>query len=323
MPANLPPQYYEVEKRYRNARTPSEKLEILEQMMAIMPKHKGTDHLRADLRRRMAQVNEEMSSAAKKGHSFRIKREGAGQIIMAGPTNAGKSRLLRALTEAAPEVGNYPYVTLNATPGMMSFENVKIQLVDTPAINHRDARISLQSLLRTGDGILLIIDLNNEPVKQLEETLEILDEFKIVPGKEAGNPDKGIVGKQILVASNKNDIPGTSLNHELLLRRCQNLLPVISISAESGNGLDNLRRQVFLMLNVIRVYTKPRSGKPDLAVPVLLPVGQTVEDFARAVHKDFLAHLKYANIWGSGKFEGQRVSRNHTLQDGDIIELHI
>ena len=323
MPANLTPQYYEAEKKYRSARTPLEKMDALEEMMRVMPKHKGTDHLRADLRRRMAQVNDEMESAAKKGHGFRIRREGAGQIVMAGLTNTGKSRLLRALTEATPDVGSYPFVTLAVMPGMMRFENVQIQLIDTPAINSRDARVSVQGLLRTGDGILLVVDLGNDPVRQLDETLVILQEFKIVPGREAGVPEEGILGKPLLVVGNKSDLPHAAINYERLLARCCNLASVVSVSAETGAGLDELRQQVFLMLNVIRVYTKPRSGKPDLSDPVLLQTGKTVQDFAMAVHKDFHARMKYANIWGSGKFDGQRVSRDHQLQDGDIVELHI
>ena len=325
MPANLPPQYFEAEKRYRIAKTPQEKIEALELMLAIMPKHKGTDKLRADLRKRIARATVESErAAAKKGYSYRIRREGAGQVVLVGLPNVGKSRLLDALTEASPEIGNYPFTTRTAMPGMMRFENIQVQLVDTNPVNDQNARAWLPALLRSCDAILVVVDLGEKPVEQLDATVEVLEEFKVVLGDDgAKGLSEGIVSKAALVVGNKSDRQGAAANYARLRQRCGDKLPTIAVSAEKGSTLEELKKQIFNTLRIIRVYTKPRSGKPDLDDPVILHLGETVEDFAQAVHKDFRRKLKHANIWGSGKYDGQRVSRDYVLQDGDILELHI
>ena len=137
MPANLPPQYFAAEKRFRAAKTIPEKIEALEAMLAIMPKHKGTDKLRADLRGRMAKLSAEAERAratSRKGTSHYIRKEGAGQAVLVGLPNVGKSQLVAALTEATPEIGEYPFTTRSAIIGMMPFENVQIQLIDLPPL---------------------------------------------------------------------------------------------------------------------------------------------------------------------------------------------
>ncbi|MCD6358480.1 MAG: 50S ribosome-binding GTPase [Dehalococcoidia bacterium] len=324
MPANLPPHYFSAEKRYREAKDPREKIEALELMLAIMPKHKGTDHLRADLRRRIARATTEAERAAsKKGYSYRIRKEGAGQVVLAGLPNVGKSRLLGTLTEASPEVGDYPFTTRNAMPGMMKFENVPIQLVDTNPLNDQNARAWLPSLLRSCDAVLLVVDLSDSPLEQFDAALEVLREFKVVSGTEKEQMDEGIIKLPTLVVANKNDAAGAAEKYKLLSKKLAGSLPSISVSAETDAVLGDLRRQIFNILNIVRVYTKPRSGKADFNDPVILNAGEMVEDFAQAVHKDFRRKLKYANIWGSGKYDGQRVSRDYVLQDGDTLELHI
>ena len=135
MPANLPPQYFEAEKNFRMAKTAPEKIAALEEMLAIMPKHKGTDHLRGELRRRIAKLTQSTDrKAATQRASMVILKEGAGQVVVVGLPNAGKSQLVATITNASPAVAEYPFTTTAATPGMMEFENIKIQLIDTPPI---------------------------------------------------------------------------------------------------------------------------------------------------------------------------------------------
>ena len=328
MPANLPPQYHEAEKIYRSAKTPEEKVEALEAMLAIMPKHKGTDHLRAELRRRIAKHQEEAQtrpSAGRKGSSYNIRREGAGQIVLVGLPNAGKSQLVSILTEAVPEVADYPFTTKVPTPGMMRFENIQIQLVDMPPLTDREAKPWLSHLLRNADILLMMIDLGEDPLLQIDAILAELEGMKVkLFGMEM--KDELLIGvalKKALIAGNKNDLNNAVENYKLVQSRYDDKLPVVSISAQKGTGLEEMKRTIYNMLDIIRVYTKSPGARADLNEPVILKTGSTVEEAAASIHKDFLRNLKYAQVWGSGKFDGQRVSRGYVLEDGDVIEFHI
>ena len=328
MPANLPPQYHEAEKIYRSAKTPEEKMEALEAMLAIMPKHKGTDHLRAELRRRIAKHQEEAQrrpSGGKKGSSYSIRREGAGQIALVGLPNAGKSQLASTLTGAAIDVADYPFTTKVPTPGMMEFENIKIQLVDMPPLTDREAKPWLSHLLRNADVLLVMVDLGEDPLMQMDAILAELEGMKVkLVGTEAkGEFLIGVALKKALIAGNKNDMSNAVENYNRLRSSYGDKLPVVSVSALRKLGLEELKRAIYDSLDIIRVYTKSPGAKADLNEPVILKTGSTIEDAAGSVHKDFLRKLKYAQVWGSGKFDGQRVSRGHILEDGDIIEFHI
>lgn len=328
MPANLPPQYHEAEKIYRSAKTPEEKVEALEAMLAIMPKHKGTDHLRADLRRRMAKHQEEAQrrpSLTKKGSAYNIRREGAGQVALVGLPNAGKSQLLANLTDAVTEVADYPFTTKVPLPGMARFENIQIQLVDMPPLTDREAKPWLSHLLRNADILLILVDLGEDPLMQMETILAELGGVKV---KLVGTEVKdelliGIALKKALLVGNKNDLANAAENYKLLSSRYRSQLPVVSISAQKGTGLEEMKWAIYNMLDIIRVYTKAPGAKAEMNEPVILKRGSTIEDAARAVHKDFLRNLKYAQVWGSGKFDGQQVSRGYILAEGDIVEFHI
>jgi len=328
MPANLPPQYHEAEKIYRSAKTPEEKVEALEAMLAIMPKHKGTDHLRAELRRRIAKHQEEAQrrpSAGKKGSSYNIRREGAGQIVLVGLPNAGKSQLVSTLTEATPEVADYSFTTKVPTPGMMEFENIQIQLVDMPPLTDREAKPWLSHLLRNSDVLLVMVDLGEDPLMQMNSILAELEGMKVkLIGMEM--KDELLIGvalKKALLVGNKNDLSNALENYKRLKSSYGDKLPVVSISAKKGIGLEEMKRTIYNMLDIIRVYTKSPGTQADLNEPVILKTGSTVEEAAGSIHKDFLRNLKYAQVWGSGKFDGQRVSRGYVLEDGDVIEFHI
>lgn len=323
MPANLPPQYFEAEKRYRQAKTPEEKIEALEAMLAIMPKHKGTDRLHGELRRKIAKFTEEAERKATISRtSFYIKREGAGQVALAGLPNSGKSQLLAAVTDATPEIADYPFTTQTPNVGMMKFENIQIQIVDTPPITARGSRIWLNNILRNTDLIALVIDLSNQPQNQLETILRELEGIGVVP---PDTPTQNAIGKRqkkMLLVGSKNDLDSDGAAWNELKARYPNL-PSVSVSAAFGNNLEALKRAIFDALEIVRVYTKAPGEKPDLTEPIILKKGGTVKEAAESIHKDFKAKLKYAVVWGSGKFDGQRVSQEHVLQDGDIIEFHI
>lgn len=325
MPANLPPQYFEAEKRYRAAKEPEEKIAALEAMLAVMPRHKGTDRLHAELRRKIAKFSQEAERkyATARRAGFYVRKEGAGQVMLVGPTNVGKSRLLAALTDALPEIADYPFTTKVPLPGMMRYENIQIQLVDTPPIGHREVRILLGNSLRNADLIAIVVDLSQEPISQVEATLQDLKESRIELLREGMETALGVYPKRMLIVGNKNDLPDSHRNWEILRSRYASLFPLVSVSAKEGTGLEEFKKAIYQALNIIRVYTKTPGNKPDLTDPMILKRGSTIEEAAESLHKDFRKNLKYAVVWGSGKYEGQRVSRGHVLQDGDVVEFHI
>ena len=326
MPANLPPQYFEAEKRYRSAKDPEDKIEALQTMLAIMPKHKGTDKLHAELRRKIAKFTQEAEReyATARRTGFHINKEGAGQVMLTGLSNVGKSQLLAAVTEAIPEIAEYPFTTHIPIPGMMRFEDIQIQLVDTPPIGHKEVRILLANPLRNADIIVIVVDLSLEPVSQLEATLTGLREARIESLSDGLTPmTQGSYPKKMLIVGNKNDMEGSSDNWEILNSQYGSLLPMVSISAREGIGLEEFKKTAYQALNIIRIYTKTPGSKVDITDPMILEKGSTVEEAAQSLHKDFYRNLKYAVVWGSGKYDGQRLSKGHVLQDGDIVEYHI
>ncbi|MDQ7794870.1 MAG: TGS domain-containing protein [bacterium] len=314
MPANLTPEYREAEQRFREAQTPEDKLTALEDMLRVIPKHKGTEKMQADIKRRIARLRAEAArrpSAARQRTGRHVRREGAGQAVLAGPPNSGKSALLAALTNAQPEVAGYPFTTREPQPGMMPFENVQVQLVDLPPLARGLTPPWVLGLIRAADLTLLVLDLGDDDIlAQAEETLELLRDGR-------ADLSRG------LVVATKADRPGAAERLILLEDLLGDQLPIISVSAERGDRLEDLRRRVFESLGVIRVYTKAPGKKPDLTAPFVLPRGTTLVGAAAVVHKDFARDLKFARVWGATTFEGQMVQRDHVLQDGDVVEFRV
>lgn len=328
MPTNLPPEYFDAEELYKAASTPQEKVRRLEELISTVPKHKGTDKLRADLRKRLSKLKE--ASTAKKGatrhiSSFYVEKEGAAQVAIIGPPNVGKSALVTALTNASPEVADYPHTTWTVTPGMMLVDHAPIQLVDTPPLTSEYVEPALLDLIRRADLLLLIVDLQTDPLGQLEETSEILAEHRILPlhQKEEDGQEWRAFYVPILIVANKYDDEDFAEDFEILCELLGNTWSLIPVSATTGNNLEQLKRSVFEHLNLIRVYSQPPGRVADRTKPFILERGSTVEEFAAQVHHDFYEQLKSARIWGSGAFEGQMVGRDHVLQEGDVIELRI
>jgi ribosome-interacting GTPase 1 len=331
MPANLTPQYLEADRKFKEAKTTQEKIKALEEMMATIPKHKGTEKMRAMLKTRMAKLKEAAQArpaGTRHGISFHVEKSGAGQVVVIGPPNSGKSQLIAVLTGAQPEVGDYPYTTRAPAPFMMKFENIKVQLVDTPPIAPEEVETELAELIKTADGVLLVLDLADEEtpsvlenlLKRLKEKRLQLAEKNHVPALEAGG-----FAKKTMIAANKCDHPQAAENLAFLEEYFGGSYTFSPVSAQRGDGLEDLRKRVFLLLDVIRAYSKVPGKKADFNDPFSLKRGTTVIDLARAVHKDFSEKFKYARVWrqGSLTLQGQMVNRDFVLEDGDIVELHI
>jgi uncharacterized protein len=339
MPANLTPQYLAAEQRFKEAVTHQQKIEALEEMMALIPKHKGTEKLQADLRRRLAKLRteaEKKHGVSKASAMYSVQREGAGQVILVGGANAGKSSLLARLTNATVEIGDYPFTTRFPQPGMMPYENIKIQLVDMPPLDPNFYEPWMGGLIRQADLALLVVDLStDEMLDEIENVLKILSDSKIeLSGtpfpRLAENVESPTLLRHSIITANKCDAQDAPANLEILREFFGDRFAILPVSAHSSEGMEMLRQRIFDELDVVRIYTKIPGKKVDLSSPpFVLKHGSTVMDAARAVHREFVHSLKFAKVWSSEKskrsvkYDGQMVERTHQLEDGDILELHL
>jgi hypothetical protein len=335
MPTNLPPDYFNVERRYREATDITEKIALLEEMYSLVPKHKGTDHLRADLRRTLSKLKEEGQERKKHGHvpDYHIEKEGAGQVVVIGPPNTGKSTLVRTLTNAQPEVSQAAFTTRKPVPGMMPVRDIQVQLVDTPSLDRELTEGALYGLVRQSDLVLLVVDLQADPLEQVIDSLDILAEHHLAPQELLSyhDPSERIFGRKVILLINKCDEDQQKADYDAccsLLSELDEtnrlaLLPRLPFSNLNGFGTENLKETVFNMLEIVRVYARPPGKEPDMERPFVLKRGSTILDLARKVHRDFGDNLKSARVWGSAEFPGQMVHKEYELKDGDVVELRI
>ncbi|MGQ9484086.1 MAG: GTPase [Desulfosoma sp.] len=328
MPANLPPPYFEAEKRYREAKTPEAKIEALEEMLTIMPKHKGTDKLRADLRRKIAKFKSEArqkKGAGRKGFAYAIEKEGAAQVVVVGAPNVGKSSLVGVLSNASPEVAEFPHTTWKPTPGMVPYENIQFQLIDTPPISTSYVDSWMADLIRRADIVMILVDLKADPLQQMEDTVAVLQELRVFPEGQPLPPDlpKKPFLKKMIVVVNKVDTESDLEDFDAFHELSQCRMPCVAVSTASGRGLHTLLDTLFALSDVIRVYTKAPGKEPDKSAPFVLPKKSTLQDLAEKIHKDFVEKLKFAKIWGKAVFDGQMVQKDYELQDGDVVEFRI
>lgn len=340
MPANLTPEYKAAEAAFRKARDPRERLERLREMLRVMPKHKGTDHLQGDIKRRIKELSEELErpkkSGARTGPPLMISPEGAAQIALLGPPNTGKSSLHARLTGSSAQAAPYPFTTQYPEPGMMPYEDIHFQLVDLPAISPEHPVSWLASALQTADACLLVVDLgdpacveNTEALhaalRQRRVTLTDCWEPEGEPAREFAETGEDPFALRIstVLLANRADLLA---DVDTELRTFQELTglryPAVAVSATTGRGLGEIGPLLFSQLGIVRIYTKVPGRPPDRDRPFTLRRGQTVDDVARLVHKDVAHSLKYARVWGESGFDGQHVGKDHPLADGDVVELH-
>jgi ribosome-interacting GTPase 1 len=317
MPANLTPQYMEAERRFKQAETVQDKIAALEEMMSTIPRHKGTEKLQAELKKKMSGLRKESEQTNKAGkrESFVVERQGARQLVLVGAPNSGKSQLVRAVTHATPEVAEYPYTTRQPIPGMMIFENVRLQLVDLPPISTEYTESWVPQIIRNADAVLWIVDLSDDDVlDRLEETSTFLSDAHT-----------DLATLKVFMVLNKKDAPGSADREAIVREVYGSSFPTTTISAStvSSAEIEEFKRVVYDFLDVVRVYTKVPGKKPDFADPYVVARGSTVLDVAEKVHHDFVENLKYARIWGEGKVDGIMVPRDFVITEGDILELHV
>lgn len=318
MPANLPPDYFEEEKKLRDARTIDEKIGIIEKMLAIIPHHKGTDKLIASLRAKISKLKEERGrrpKTQKKGDQlWNVKREGAGQVLFIGFPNSGKSALIASLTGEVLDVADYPYTTRHLQMRMMPFEDIMIQLVDTTAIGDENTHMWFGNMVKKADVVVPVLGLSDVLETEYELVLEELKRYR--PGIEEGD-------RTIVIVVNKIDLVEFAPNLEELEKAIGRRYKVVPVSALNDVNLHYLKEVIFQALGIVRLYSKLPGKKPDMEVPFILDQGSTVADAAMKIHEDFRKRLRYARLWREGAYDGMMVSKDFVLQDRDVIELHV
>ena len=319
MPANLPPTYYKLKHQHEAAKSDEERLSLLEEMLRIVPKHKGTEKVVSDLRKRIAVIKKGPTGkggkgAGKKGYSEHIPKQGAGQLVMLGPPNSGKSQILANFTKAKPDVSPTPYTTTMPIVGMLPYENIQFQLIDTPSIMQDFISPSVLTLVRNADLCLGVVSLANDNL------LDELDAVLTIFNDQRGDFDEDALG--YIVVANQLDTPGANDRLEILTEFYGGEVSIYAVSAETGEGREQLLQGLYEILDIVRVYPKAPGKSVERDDPIVLPNGATVLDAALGLHKDF-AEFKLARIWGPEWHDGQPVSRNDVIFDGDVVEFHL
>jgi len=324
MPANLTPEYEAAEQRYREARDDEQRLEALQEMLSTIPKHKGTEKMQADIKRRISQLRKAQARRpAKRGPDpFHVPRSGAGQVVLIGRPNVGKSMLLAATTNAPVKVAEYPYSTALPVPGMLQHEDVQIQLIDTPPMTAQNVPAGLLGTVRAAEVICIVADASAEPLEDVETVLAVLeDRGMVLRSAPICQLDRAAAQHSAIIIANKIDQADADTIASMR-ELYHGKLDILAVSAARGDGLEQLRQRLWQLLAQIRVYTKQPGKPPDRERPFTLPIGSSVADLARAIHRELPEKMKFARIWGDGRYKGQQVHRSEVLHDKDVVEIH-
>jgi len=354
MPINAGIEYYKATEKYDKATTLREKLVALQEMRSAAPKHKGAENLRAEISLKIAKLKKEEEKQAKiaskkgKGATLNVKKEGAGQIVIVGLPNSGKSWLLKELTGIDVEIAPYQFTTKKPQMGMMNYRGAWAQLVEVPAIIEGSSEGKAQgtqliSVVRNADAVVLLARNTDEEKivrRELEKSNIMLGRKRPKITIQASTELKGlsIAGKQYLKIPEKQLIEflkSYGLHKASIILEEEATLEKVALALDQKVVYKNsfvlnafekfdkekLKERIFSLLEKVLVYTKKPGMEADLRTPMAMKAGSTVEAVARVLHKDFAKYLKYVRVWGSTKFPGQRVSKDYKLKDGDIIEI--
>jgi len=370
----------EAYKKYEAATTDAEKARLLEEYISSIPKHKGTEHERGMLKRKLALLRESIEKKGRGGGAkeINVRKQGAAQIVFAGFPNAGKSSLLCAITDARAKVADYAFTTVEPNVGMLEVADVSLQLVDLPglisgAAENKGMGKRFLTVMRNTDVIAFFMAMDDRPLDRLDtlmnefdaagirinqekpdvkvykkgsggvvllgehllqfpkqEALETCRQLGIINADVRINRaigledfvdaiDKRTVWKKAFVILNKTDIAEPDETKRIVkLIKARYNLATLPISVKERQNLEKVKQAFWEICGLIRVYTTttPHSD------PLVMPSGSTILDTATRIHKEFVEKFKFARVWGkSVKYPGQRVGKDHTLQDKDIIEI--
>jgi uncharacterized protein len=328
MPANLTPQYQRAELQFRRAQSTAERLAAVELMLQLIPKHKGSEKLQAELKTRLKMLRSEL--AAEKlapkgaGKSYRITRQGAATLVVLGPPNVGKSRLLQVLTQATPEVADYPFTTREPSPGMCEHAGLSIQLIDTPPMAEAALEPALFNLIRASDGVILMgHGRSAQTPSELQRVIEQLHLRHTRLGQQTGfDPEHfGVVELRTLLLLTHAPVVDDVARWSAEQQRLRGCLEVLCVDLAQPATLGPLREALVRLADVIRVFTKPPGQPVDHQHPLTFPRGSSVAEVAEAIHHDLAARVKTARLWPAGVATPRTVGREHLVADGDIVEL--
>ena len=330
MSANLSPQYLEAENQFRSATTAEAKLVALETMLRLIPKHKGTEKMQGDIKKRIAKWKNLEEQSKKKGGKrtdpSHVPREGSAQAAIIGPVNTGKSSLISLMTNLEPNIADYPFTTRVPQPGMMFHHGIPIQLIDTPALDPNVTERWISGLIRNADISVIVLDLaRDDLIEQWEAAHAVLEDLKIRPvhpDEEKVYQDDGWVLVPTIYLGNKCAMDEADERLGILHELFDDLPEIHAVSAKTGSGLERFKDLVQHSLKLIRVFSKPPGKEPDLSKPFVVKEGATVSELAILVHKELAQRMKFARVWGESVYDGQRVAMDYELNDGDVIELN-
>jgi len=338
MPTNVSPEFKKAQTAFRRARDPEERLPLLKEMLRLIPKHKGTEHLQGEIKSKIKELTEELAgprkSGGRGGPPTTFRPEGAAQLALIGPPNSGKSAIHARLTGSHSASEAYPFATQYPQPGMFAHEDAVFHLIDVPSISREHPIPWLVNTLQTPEACLLIVD-PSQPgcIERLIEVVELLRDRRInltaqwpyanVADSSEADEDMFAISLPTLLVANKADLIEDPIGELEVLEELSGVdFPTIAVSATTGAGLEDLGAWLFDRLGIVRVYTKLPGKPPDGSAPFTIRRGETVAEVAEQVHRDIAENLKYARVWGDASFDGQQVGRDHVLLDGDVVELH-
>lgn len=286
----------------------SDRVRELRSILEELPGYRNGPY--ADLRKWVqAQIDEtRLRSSVVQRDSIAVRREGAAQIALVGPPNAGKSSLLHALSHVQIKIGAYAFTTLRPVPALTRIRDVLIQLVEIPgliegAAEDRGGGRALLGVLRGADGIVFCHDAS-APIEHLQVVRTEV--------AQAG------IHLPAIVAATKVDDAGADD-----VERLQALVPhlhVVGVSVLDDDSLTSLKSAIWELTGLTRIFLR-KNGEVD-PQPLAMQLNATVVDVAGEIHKDVAVRCRGARVWGgSARFPGQRVGRDHPVADGDVVEI--